>query len=576
MSTLLRNPSTYQNRNRMVTKAQELLGRSANRGQQRELVEQQKLILMQQLKHLRQVRQAKQEQQNPMTNTLPIAMRQPQHMTEPEDVVTPVEQTPSSTSLLSQLTIFVSIASYRDSECIHTVRDLFAKAEHPQRVFVGVYEQNDPETDKPFTLAHLIEEKSDEVPDLKQYFDAGQLRVMITSCVEAKGPMYARALIERNLFQNEDFYMIIDSHSLFEPGWDSICIREFQRAQQIAQNPKVVLSYFPLNFALGKREQTPLQLNPALKLDYLRFMKFDKNTGFPMPTEQAYKNMPREPIRALFWTAAFSFAPGSMIAEVPFDDGYPFLFLGEEICMNLRLFTWGYDVYGPSQHVLYHVKDREYRPTFWELFYSTQLPRNASFQVTEEERSARKAQHSQSIKRMSRLLLNDPQDDDDYSIPAQYGLGTVRSYADFCDFIGINFQTQQVKEHSTLGRTKHPTKEEQYAKMVEHESKAPKLMKMVQMRPMNMVTSKQDMKSMTPSQRWSRPQSNHAMQALPAQPRHPTSMTRMTGLTGGGQMFDPAKHPQKEIPRTRPQQKPQKATGPPRPRAYAQGSWGKG
>ena len=34
--------------------------------------------------------------------------------------------------------IFVSIASYRDSECPHTINDLFKKAEHPSRVVVGL------------------------------------------------------------------------------------------------------------------------------------------------------------------------------------------------------------------------------------------------------------------------------------------------------------------------------------------------------------------------------------------------------------------------------------------------------
>lgn len=34
--------------------------------------------------------------------------------------------------------IFVQIASYRDPECQWTVKDLFAKATYPDRVFVGI------------------------------------------------------------------------------------------------------------------------------------------------------------------------------------------------------------------------------------------------------------------------------------------------------------------------------------------------------------------------------------------------------------------------------------------------------
>jgi len=34
--------------------------------------------------------------------------------------------------------IFVSVVSYRDPEAVHTLEDLFEKAAHPERVFVGV------------------------------------------------------------------------------------------------------------------------------------------------------------------------------------------------------------------------------------------------------------------------------------------------------------------------------------------------------------------------------------------------------------------------------------------------------
>jgi hypothetical protein len=43
--------------------------------------------------------------------------------------------------------IFVSIPSYRDPECQRTLEDLFSKAAHPNRIFVGVCLQVDPATD---------------------------------------------------------------------------------------------------------------------------------------------------------------------------------------------------------------------------------------------------------------------------------------------------------------------------------------------------------------------------------------------------------------------------------------------
>ena len=39
-------------------------------------------------------------------------------------------------------TIFVSIASFRDPDCKETLKSLFTNAKHPERVYVGICEQN--------------------------------------------------------------------------------------------------------------------------------------------------------------------------------------------------------------------------------------------------------------------------------------------------------------------------------------------------------------------------------------------------------------------------------------------------
>ena len=294
---------------------------------------------------------------------------------------------------------------------------------------------------------------------------------------------------------------------------------------------------------------------------------------------QAYVNMPREPIPALFWTACFSFAPAEMVERVPFDDKYPYLFLGEEICMNLRLYTHGFNVYGPTQHILYHIESRDYRPTFWELFHANKMPANASFAVTDEDRAERKALHAESIKRMAQLIYNHPHHD----IPDQYGLGVVRSYEQFCKFIGIDFQKQQAKEHTRYGRTEQPGPEELYAKVVKNTAVvlAPPYMAKMPARLQQLsqpnVRVQQGRMLMKPVN----------MQNQMGNKRG-QNMTKMTGLTGGA-MFDPAQAPkQKQIPRTRTgpsgQNKPwlrqtQSAQvrphGPPQARSYAQGMWGK-
>ena len=46
------------------------------------------------------------------------------------------------TSAPLRQTIFISVASYRDTECSDTIRDIYAKAKYPERIFCGICEQN--------------------------------------------------------------------------------------------------------------------------------------------------------------------------------------------------------------------------------------------------------------------------------------------------------------------------------------------------------------------------------------------------------------------------------------------------
>lgn len=59
--------------------------------------------------------------------------------------------------------IFVSVVAYRDPECPATIADLFAKARHPEKVFVGLITQCDPEADDECLLENYQAKKSGAV-----------------------------------------------------------------------------------------------------------------------------------------------------------------------------------------------------------------------------------------------------------------------------------------------------------------------------------------------------------------------------------------------------------------------------
>lgn len=299
--------------------------------------------------------------------------------------------------------IFVSIASYRDSDLPNTVRDLFLKAKHPDRIRVGICQQINEATDINIET------------HLKNYPRASQIKVITTHYADAKGPTHARELV-RHLYDDELFVLQIDSHTRFVHNWDEVAIQELLECP----SDKPVLSTFPGDFTPSK----PLNLKQPIT--YLAMLKYHERTGFPQSHRLGYRRPPlAAPHRTALWSAGLSFTLGSCYTQVPYQADLPYLFLGEEISMAVRMYTFGWDLFTPTCHIVFHNTDRAYRPTYWENFYKTKQHNRS---VTDAQRLERKQMEQESIKLVQDMLSGK---DDTY-------IGNIRSLQDYETFSGIS------------------------------------------------------------------------------------------------------------------------------------------
>jgi hypothetical protein len=125
------------------------------------------------------------------------------------------------------LKIFVQIASYRDPDCQWAIKDLFAKAAHPDRVFVGVCWQ--------------FIQGQDSACFLEPYPFPDQIRLHEVDALSSKGACWARSLVQE-LWRGEEFTLQIDSHMRFEPAWDDILLSMWR---QCKNESAIVSSYMP-------------------------------------------------------------------------------------------------------------------------------------------------------------------------------------------------------------------------------------------------------------------------------------------------------------------------------------------
>jgi glycosyltransferase involved in cell wall biosynthesis/peroxiredoxin len=302
-----------------------------------------------------------------------------------------------TTEQQARATIFVQIASYRDTECQWTVKDLFEKAAHPERVFVGICQQNDAELDKDCFV--------------EPYPFPDQVREVHYAAKDSKGVCWARHEAQK-LYKGEDYVLMIDSHMRFVEGWDQKMLHELS----LCESEKAILTAYPPGYTppnnLTENAQPAVsrvkQNNPGEDI---------RGEGISLP------NPPDKPIRGAFWSAGYLFAPGELVKQVPYD---PYMYFNqEEISLAVRAYTCGWDIYHPVRVFIYHNYirlDEKERPLHWE---------DHSDWLEWQQRAMDRLFHLVGHKKTT-----DPHVLKDFD---KYGLGFQRTLDEFCEFSGMDF-----------------------------------------------------------------------------------------------------------------------------------------
>lgn len=292
--------------------------------------------------------------------------------------------------------IFVQIASYRDPDCQNTVKDLFEKAAHPERIFVGICWQ------------FIKEEDQDcfEIP----YPRPKQVRVHDVNAYESRGVCWARNHVQK-LWQGEEYTLQIDSHMRCEPHWDEKLLETWQACE----NDKAILTCYPPGFTPPNK----------LQKDWIHGMgadQFDAHGILLMRGRPRFstKSLPEKPLPGVFLSGCMFFGPASIIKEVPYD---PHLyFFGEEILMAVRLWTHGYDLYHPHMPILYHDWDRKKRTTHFDDHKDWGKLNDKSFARVRHLLGVETSEDSAVLEEIN-----------------LYGLGKTRSLAQYEAYSGVDF-----------------------------------------------------------------------------------------------------------------------------------------
>ena len=300
------------------------------------------------------------------------------------------------------MSLFVSIAAYCDPVLAFTLARARAAAARPQDLHFAVVDQS-PAPLPASTLATL---------------QPSRLTYQRIDPVYARGPCWARALAMA-LYDGEDWFLQLDSHMDFDDGWDARLIA--QASALLPGRRGLVLSAYPNAFAFDNGVPVRRAVTDGVLAHVVKpGAQFDP--AHPVLSFEAHPVDSTQALPGFHLGAGCLFAPGQFALAFPYDPAL--YFHGEEQALAARLFTHGWDIVHVPGLPVYHLYNdggsgAPPRPLHWDPAHEAQ--RAQSWWQLEQRSRARLA-----------AVLGG-------AALGAYGLGTVRSLADYADFCGIDY-----------------------------------------------------------------------------------------------------------------------------------------
>jgi hypothetical protein len=243
--------------------------------------------------------------------------------------------------------IFINIPSYKDPEIWLTVENFINNAKHPERIFFAITLQSIDQKDDRLKASFYNNVKADII-------EPGSL----IGCQPARKNSH-------KFYNNEDYYLNMDSHMRSIKNWDVEIIREYEK-NKVEHGVSVFTAYAPPYDLLEDGTDlidSNITSNPTFYMSESNTENFYKNL-VPQFTSQ-YTGSGKN-VFSPYVSGHFFFTEKQVIEKVPFMS--EITFTEEEPLMALRFFTAGFNLITPSKVFVYHRYGRGGRSLFWEDF----------------------------------------------------------------------------------------------------------------------------------------------------------------------------------------------------------------
>jgi hypothetical protein len=149
------------------------------------------------------------------------------------------------------MSIFISIASYQDPLLVSTIFSAYKSAQNKDQLIFSVCDQ------------------SDSGIKVEEIEFRSQIHYEHVDPLFSKGPCWARHRAQ-SFFNNEDYFLQIDSHTQFAPNWDRTFIDQLSKISSLKSDDayfnKPVITSYPRGFEVIDFEKGEFGLHMEDKL----------------------------------------------------------------------------------------------------------------------------------------------------------------------------------------------------------------------------------------------------------------------------------------------------------------------
>lgn len=297
--------------------------------------------------------------------------------------------------------IFINIAGYHDYEIVKTIEDLIDKSSKQNELRFGI---------------HSVFEEEDTigVPKLDN------IKYISSKAPNNLGPALGR-YIAHSLYDNEDYYFVIDSHTRVDKDWDIAFINDIEYYKDLGFDKPLLTAYPTMYwYENGIEKKYSGKKDPQ----NIRFTSYDSDSLRSIVLGGSREAIYDDSIHQHSIAGGFCFGPG------PFIDFNKNIAFSEEFIVGAMLYTNGYDLLIPRSLMVYHYYNAPEKGSFEEFNRRSVWDYEPNLEILHKQLGDT---NNTIIKIVSERLTG------------KNLLGSERSLEDYGNFLGLNFDKEFLK-----------------------------------------------------------------------------------------------------------------------------------